>query len=186
MYKHIFKDQRHNSINFDASQLMLDSQIDFSDIPSRHNRESVMSKKTFKSRQGTADIAHYSTEVKGSHLNSPRGNKLQMLSQRSGSINILDPKGYSSVVRQLQQQGSTIYGGNKFHSGASNYDYQKSSNNFGAGLGLSPNKMNANGPSKENYNKSTISQMNNSPNPKVNFGETIKKMNTRKLNKSRV
>ena len=58
---------------------MLDSQIDFSDIPSRH-RESVMSKKTFKSRQGTADIAHYSTDVKGSMNGSPRATKMHMMS----------------------------------------------------------------------------------------------------------
>ena len=69
----------------------------------------------------------------------------------------MDPKGYNSVIKQLTQQGSTLYGGNKFHSGTSNYDYYKSKTQFGAGLGLSPNKMNPNGPSNEAYNKSTIS-----------------------------
>lgn len=98
----------------------------------------------------------------------------------------MDPKGYNSVIRQLQQQGSTMYGGNKFHSGTSNYDYHKSNTQFGAGLGLSPNKMNTKGPSNDTYNKSTISNFQTSPFPNNNFGDTIKKMNTRKLNKSRV
>lgn len=33
MYKHIFKENRHNSVNFDGqSQIVLDSVIDFSDL----------------------------------------------------------------------------------------------------------------------------------------------------------
>ena len=100
MYKHIFKEQRHNSINFDNQQLMLDSQIDFSDVSGQlyYNkaRDSSMSKKTYKSRQGTADLAHYNTEMKKHNIQSPRDTKMKIMSQRSGSINIIDPSGYNS------------------------------------------------------------------------------------------
>jgi hypothetical protein len=80
---------------------MLDSQIDFSDVsglPYNKARESSMSKKTYKSRQGTADLAHYNTEMKQSHIRSPRDTKMKIMSQRSGSINMIDPNGNGSQL----------------------------------------------------------------------------------------
>jgi len=54
MYKHIFKEQRHSSVNFEHNNLLLDSYIDISDISNKFNayRDSVMS----KSRMGTAEL----------------------------------------------------------------------------------------------------------------------------------
>ena len=90
MYKHIFKEQRHNSINFDNQQLMLDSQIDFSDVSGQlyYNkaRDSSMSKKTYKSRQGTADLAHYNTEMKKHNIQKKVLSILELERQGRGII----------------------------------------------------------------------------------------------------
>ena len=56
MFKHIFKENRHNSINFDMnSQIMLDSAIDFSDLSRTQKQGDMSAFGHMKSRQGTAD-----------------------------------------------------------------------------------------------------------------------------------
>jgi len=96
MYKHIFKDQRHNSLTFDGHSMYMDSYLDMSDISSQINkyRDSVMG----KSRQDTADLQRYYTKTeekmrieqndyqdKFSTNNSPRDDKL---SNRASSIGV--------------------------------------------------------------------------------------------------
>jgi hypothetical protein len=46
MYKHIFKDQRHNSLTFDGRSMMMESYLDMSEMSSQINkyRDSVMGK----------------------------------------------------------------------------------------------------------------------------------------------
>lgn len=61
MYKHIFKDQRHNSLTFDGHGTIMESYLDISDMSSQINkyRDSVMG----KSRQDTADLNRYYTKT---------------------------------------------------------------------------------------------------------------------------
>lgn len=80
MFKHIFKDNRHNSINFDQSQMMLDSVIDMSDFSAtqKHGQSTGFGQPA-KSRQGTTDMNYTQNTQGNKQLNN-------VLTQRSNSI----------------------------------------------------------------------------------------------------
>ena len=61
MYKHIFKDHRHNSLTFDGHGTIMESYLDMSEMSSQMHRyrDSVMG----KSRQDTAELQKYYTKT---------------------------------------------------------------------------------------------------------------------------
>lgn len=132
MFKHIFKENRHNSINFEQSHIMLDSMIDFSDLSTRQRQRAGDSSAFtgLKSRQGTADIGYATQEKK----NSPGKIAGSVLTHRSNSIAAKPGESNYSPKKH-----HAVFGGMKFHSGLSNYNYTVSQRApLSQSLGLSP------------------------------------------------